>query len=1536
MATDDIRIDISTNADDIQKKIKQLAKEVGELEKQNKKAQGNISSNKQRIQQIDQEINADKKLTAARKRKITSLKDEQASLGRSIGGYKTQIQVRERNIASLKKNSAQVRAYGEALDTISRPALRYALYDISNNLRRVAIATAALAVAPVGIAIKYEREFANVIRTNELAGASAEEARNRLLGALRDINQSTPISWEDITNIATLAGQLGIAQNLVADFTDNVAKFSATTDLTVDAAATAFGRLNQLIDGVDGQFEKLGSAILAVGVDSVATESQIVNVATNIASMGNLAQLSAADIVGLSGAIASLGIRPELARGNITRFFSRINASIAEGGFKLEEFARLSGRSAEEFTNEWGTSASIDIVLDFFDGLSQTAGDAERTLRDLGITSVRDIPALLRLAQSSDEVRRLVELSNEEFVKGQKIQEQYAIIAGTTAEELRRLGQNFQALLDAVGQSIPGLAQFFASLNNVTAGITDFLSTGFGKTLSGIAIGLALVVSVATGVGSIVASVLAGFSALVFVSRQLGIDLSLVGIKALFTTNGLQSMGLGALTANKSFSALLATIRIGTLAFLGIGAVIAAVGAIMAQYNQRLQEVQSVTNSLLSDQEGLSRAIAEDTENYNKLSDSAKELTEEYIVLDKAQLALQESRPDLSDVLLDPTSIIFAKDATEELTEANQKQAQEAKALSFVQQGLVDSSDQVKRALEAEADAALNASEQYLVLGNSVDLYLRRQATESPELLAALEIPELRQAINQEFGDFPSLTRLAIGDPEEARRRIDLIIAEIRRANAPENRFTFFKDTEDIDAAEIALEGLLEAFDPENIFNTLEATNDLNEGLAELEAQSDLAAGKVKQLLDELFGAENASRAAREAVGAFFDDLATGADTSDITTESFQELVEALAGNEFRTVPERIADLNSVLERLKAEGQGTSQMAEILTTTMLRLAAAAGFSDIEFTRLPDHLASAEQQMQHLISQAEPLLNLFGSIGDTLDDTGQKIGGATERVKTLAEQFNELADSIFAPVNAARSAAESIADLGGAYAELGEDAFYASNEIQDAVSAILESSSSPEQGVANLNALYAELARTVGSETAPSLSFLRNVINQVAQQFGVAQDAVEGFANVDLDFFNRGVRAANEEIRTLLDYASDLESVIDRAFDIRFASTFDIDNIADAWFDLGETVEDARNEVDELLASQQDLSADRALKEYFLSVAEAYDDQLRAAQLRSEISDLDREQAESDRELAEAQEAASSATVLTGQTRQARQNRGALLDLVQNYQDYITTLAESGASQDELREATERSRKEFIAQARELGFQEDVVLEYAQAFDDVTFAINNIPRDITVDFNANPALQALNELNAKLNESISLASRLNQVQGRPTPAPSPAPPRTDPNADAKARIRAQIAQVEAGRATAVGSDRGLYNRVITNLQGSLRKLYTGGFTGRGPRMEPAGVVHRGEYVIPKQYVNQSSGMPDPSFLAQLQNGMRGYQMGGFVGGGGMAPGDAMMVELSPYDRKLLENAGNVQLRLNGRVVAEATNQSNFNQARRGSD
>lgn len=112
---------------------------------------------------------------------------------------------------------------------------------------------------------------------------------------------------------------------------------------------------------------------------------------------------------------------------------------------------------------------------------------------------------------------------------------------------------------------------------------------------------------------------------------------------------------------------------------------------------------------------------------------------------------------------------------------------------------------------------------------------------------------------------------------------------------------------------------------------------------------------------------------------------------------------------------------------------------------------------------------------------------------------------------------------------------------------------------------------------------------------------------------------------------------------------------------------------------------------------------------------------------------------------------------------------------------------------------------------------------------------------------------------------------------------------------------------------------------------------GGFTGRGGKFDPAGIVHKGEFVVPKQFVNQSTGMPSPSFLAQLQNGMRGFAMGGFVGTAAPAgSSDVLMVELSPFDRQLLQQAGNVQLRVDGRVLAETNNRNNVIASQRGSN
>jgi TP901 family phage tail tape measure protein len=1425
------------------------------------------------------------------------------------------------------------------------PGLRYALYDIGNNLQRIGLTLTAVSAAPLLIAANYEREFANVIRTNDLARDDVKDLRNSLRRDLEAIAQSTPINWKDITNIATLAGQLGIAQESVAQFTETVAKFSATTDLSVENAATAFGRLDQLISGIDGNFENLGSAILAVGVDSVATESAIVNVSTQIASMGNLAGLSAAEIVGLSGALASLGIKPELARGTVTRLFSNIGAAASTSGEEVSEFGRLTGRTADQFVSDWSSEPGA-VLQDFFEGINKEGPEAERTLRSLGITSVRDIPAILRLAQSSDEVRRLIRLSTSEYIKASEVTEQYGIISSTVSAQITRLGQNFELLQSSLGASVNLFSGLIGILNLVVQGYNYIVDNPIGAAISGLIIGVGLLVG---GLALLVAQAVflsAGILAVAFVMRKLGINMSRAQVFQLLFKKGidetiasLYSQAIAAGVSGKALDSLtvgLSRAKVGAKVFqgalrsllisTGIGIAIVAVTAAIGFFVEKASQAGKESEELYGSLEGLSEALIKDGKEFDELtgkmkdgSDAMKFYRKDLDAVDDNLVDLEGSFRSASEEGANFEEVIEKGNAALEKQE-NLLLAASNNVLEFFREAALRDEDLVRlfgdpRVLQAASDTGTGIRQLFENAISGIDV--------GPDLDA------IRGQLESQIGAF--------------QQRLNELNYEGGQGTA--EGLAIKEDIAEIEASLARLEGAEIFFDgiSETIDDTAKLADGANALNGELEVTAELSTfldDNLTELNKTLFEEARFIKGVEDSLGGLAKALAENADNAQMASGAIGDLVGQIINDPTQNVDQILGNLGgllTLLQTLEAQGVDTALSQEFVRASIEATGAQANMET-------EDIVGYAQGLNALVNF--DAANFQQLMADALDGVGSSAGGAAEKVKTLSEQFDELVDSMFEAINLGTATEEAIFALGEAFGETGDEALYASEEMQDAIGSILAQSGSAEEGVANLAALFSNLAKTVGGESAPALQILRQAISQVAAQFGISEAQAQqfidtvggGISTINFDNFNRGIQNAQQEVRTLLDYASDLESIFGRAFDIRFASTFAIDTIAEAWFDLGQNVEDARREVDDLIASQQDLGADRALKEYFLSVADAYGDTLRAAQLRKEIADLDREQADNAIELDRARALAGGD--LSGQGEGERENRAALLGLVGEYQSYIGTLAESGASQDELRKATERARKEFIAQALELGYQEDVVLEYAKAFDDVRTAIDNVPRDITVDANVNPALQALNELNASLQTQIRAANDLNRALNQPVSAPS--------GGDGSTERTPFVQRVEGEqyvRTERFIADRFDPNRVtITAAQVAFvsprtidRGFSDGGFTGRGGTMDPAGIVHKGEYVVPQKYVNQSTGLPDANFLAQLQNGVRGYAQGGFVGGGGNGMGDGtMMVELSPYDRKLLSDAGNVQLRLNGKVVAEATNANNFNEARRGSN
>jgi TP901 family phage tail tape measure protein len=82
------------------------------------------------------------------------------------------------------------------------------------------------------------------------------------------------------------------------------------------------------------------------------------------------------------------------------------------------------------------------------------------------------------------------------------------------------------------------------------------------------------------------------------------------------------------------------------------------------------------------------------------------------------------------------------------------------------------------------------------------------------------------------------------------------------------------------------------------------------------------------------------------------------------------------------------------------------------------------------------------------------------------------------------------------------------------------------------------------------------------------------------------------------------------------------------------------------------------------------------------------------------------------------EAKENGDAIEGNSQAALDNRDNVRDLIRSHFDLISTMAEGGASADELTTETEKLRRKFVDQMRQAGFSEEAIEHYAEAYDQI--------------------------------------------------------------------------------------------------------------------------------------------------------------------------------------------------------------------------
>jgi TP901 family phage tail tape measure protein len=439
--------------------------------------------------------------------------------GAALSGMAAYYAAQEQQAQGAKNLEAAQARLGVAYSAQSAalPRLRYALYDVS-----LAFGIAGTALTSVGgeiakTTVEYQQLFAQVERTSSLKAGSLALAQ--LKTDLIGITEQLPATFADVTKIATLGNQLNIPAGSLVNFTKTVTEFSAETNVSVDAAATAFGRLGQILKTSD--YKTLGDEIAYLGVKAVATESDIIKVAQQIAVTTTSYGLSEKQTLALATAYASLGIKAESARGTTSRAFADIGAAVQSGGTKLEEVARVAGTTSDAFTKLFQTDPN-QALTEFLTGLGKSGSNAKAILAELGITAQRDITNLSLLGQNI----KVLNDANENAGKSAGFMDKaYQSIANTVQSQLTIAGNKVQSIFNDIGSSAGGpIADLVKGLNDVLD-IIDRITKDPGA-----AGGLAISVSIVTLTGAVLLA-LAGLAAFKANALAVGTALDQLGLK---------------------------------------------------------------------------------------------------------------------------------------------------------------------------------------------------------------------------------------------------------------------------------------------------------------------------------------------------------------------------------------------------------------------------------------------------------------------------------------------------------------------------------------------------------------------------------------------------------------------------------------------------------------------------------------------------------------------------------------------------------------------------------------------------------------------------------------------------------------------------------------------------------------------------------------------------------------------------------------------------------------------------------------------
>lgn len=355
--------------------------------------------------------------------------------------------------------------------------LQNELHNQAANIRGQAFDTAAMAtplVASAQAAMKFEDAMLGVAR--QVQGARDENGKLTKVyydmgKQIQQLGREIPIATNEIADMVTAGARMGVAKDELIGFTKDASMMATAFELPAGQLAEDMGKIAGLYKIPIPAISQLADSINYLDDNAISKGGDIIEFMQRTGGVSSSVKVTGKEMAALGSTLLTLGERTETAGTAVNAIFSKL-AAADKGTKKFKEAMDEIGLSTAEIQKGMQIDG-IGTLMKVMDAVGKMPADKQLGVM-VELVGLEHSDTMAKLANSTKELKRQLELANGEAAKGSMGRE-FSARLQTSSAQMQMMKNSATEAAVALGQVLlPGLNQVFGGISNVAQGAAAF------------------------------------------------------------------------------------------------------------------------------------------------------------------------------------------------------------------------------------------------------------------------------------------------------------------------------------------------------------------------------------------------------------------------------------------------------------------------------------------------------------------------------------------------------------------------------------------------------------------------------------------------------------------------------------------------------------------------------------------------------------------------------------------------------------------------------------------------------------------------------------------------------------------------------------------------------------------------------------------------------------------------------------------------------------------------------------------------------